>query len=276
MEYKDLSSLVSALERGTKLHISIAFLADYGNHMTRCTHSQVIHDSPVCKATKNTQEGLSACYRCRMTVQRSVVKRKKSMSGYCTKGVYEYCRPVVYDGNVIAVIFVGNVLTPDPCQRERLLHYVQPELLSTMEQQFTPADCAETADIVESYILFLIDRYGSEDNVNFDPLLENIKSFIRENVANHFTVADLAEIFGYNPKYLGRLFSLREGCSVRQFCNKIKIRKAKELLAETDLCIADIARQVGFDYVTYFDRVFQEYALLTPRAYRLAVKPKVK
>lgn len=276
MEHKDLSSLVAALERGTKMHISVAFLSNYGNHMTRCTHSQTIHDSPVCKATKTTQEGLSACYRCRMTVQRAVIERKKSMSGYCTKGVYEYCRPVIYEGNVIAVIFVGNILTDDSCQLDRLLRHVEPELLSTMERQFTPEDCTETADIVESYILFLIERYGSVAGGDFDPLLENIKNFIRENVANNFTVEDLAKIFGYNPKYLGRLFSLREGCSVRQFCNKIKIRKAKELLAETDLCIADIARQVGFDYVTYFDRVFQEYALLTPRAYRLAVKPKVK
>jgi len=109
--HKSLSSLITALERGTKLHVAVAFLKNYGNTMTHCTHSQAVHDQPVCIATKTTREGLAACYRCRMTVQHAVIHRKKPMAGYCTKGVYEYCHPVIWEDRVVAVIFVGNVLT---------------------------------------------------------------------------------------------------------------------------------------------------------------------
>ena len=273
MVHKRLSDLIAALERGTKLHIAVSFLKNYGNAMTHCTHSQAIHDRPVCIATKTTREGLAACYRCRMTVQRAVIRRKKPMSGCCTKGVYEYCHPVIREDRVVAVIFVGNVLTEDPAQQQRLSRYVEPELLETMEQRFTPDDCRETALILDSYIRLLLDRYGAVENGEYDPLAENIKNFIRENMAYDFTVEDLAERFGYHPKYLGRLFARQAGCTVKQFCTSIRVSRAKELLTKTNLSIADIARQVGYDYVTYFDRVFLEMTGLSPGQYRAATKP---
>lgn len=273
MVHKTLSELITALERGTKLHIAVAFLKNYGNSMTRCAHSQVIHDRPVCAATKTTREGLAACYRCRMTVQHAVIHRKKPMEGYCTKGVYEYCHPVIWEDRVVAIIFVGNVLTEDQSQRQRLLRHVEPDLLETMEQRFSREECRETALILDSYIRLLLDRYGTEGTEEYDPLVENIKSFIRENTAYDFTVEDLAQRFGYNPKYLGRLFAQHAGCTVKQFCTSIRVNKAKELLTKTNLSIADIARQVGYDYVTYFDRVFLEATKLSPGQYRAATKP---
>lgn len=274
MAHKTLSSLITALERGTKLHIAVSFLENYGNVMTHRTHSQVIHGQPVCAATKLTREGMSACYRCRMTVQNAVIRRKKPVAGYCTKGVYEYCHPVIWEDRVVAVVFVGNVLTEDPNQHQRLLRYVEPELLETMERGLTPEDCRETALILDSYIRFLLDRYGTVETGEYNPLVENIKNFIQENMAYDFTVEDLAERFGYHPKYLGRLFAQHAGCTLKQYCTAIRVNKAKELLTKTNLSIADIGRQVGYDYVTYFDRVFLATAKLSPGQYRAATKTK--
>lgn len=271
MEHATLSSLISALEKGTKMHIMVAFLNKYGNRKTKCTYNQTVHDRPVCRTIKKSPDGMEACYRCRMTVQKWVIHHRKPMAGFCTNGVYEYCRPVVHNDKVICVIFVGNILTQDPIQRQRLTQRVDAELLETMEQIFTPADCVETADILASYIAFLFDHYGIE-NKTFDPLIENMKSYIRENQAREIVAEELAETFNYSPKYLGRQFKARTGESVHQYCNRIKINQAKIMLAETMLSVEQIAAESGFNSITYFDRVFHKIVGLSPQEYRSSAK----
>lgn len=267
MDHSTLSSLIETLERGTNLHISIAFLDNCGNRKTRCTYSQAIHDRPVCTEVKKTPQGLASCYRCRNIVQKTVVRRRRPIAGLCTNGVYEYCRPVIYDERVICVIFVGNILPDDPAQRKRLEAWADPSLLETMEKSFTFQDCVQTADVLESYILLLFDRYGIEDKT-FDPLVENIKNYIRENLAYDFTMEELAAAFNYTPKYLGRMFKRRTGYTVKEYYNRSKVLQAKRLLAETNLSIEHIAVQAGFNSAAYFDRVFRNLTGLSPQAYR--------
>lgn len=274
MEHTTLSNLIDTLELGTKLHISIAFLSNCGNRKTRCTHSQSTHDRPVCAEIKKDPLGLASCYRCRNTVQKAVIRRAKPMAGLCSNGVYEYCRPVLYDDRPICVIFVGNMLTGEPSQREKLLERVAPDLLKTMEQSCSPEDCVKVADVLESYIKFLFDCYGIE-NKTFDPLVENIKNYIRENLAYDFSMDEMSAVFNYTPKYLGRLFKLRTGKTIKEYCNHLKVRKAKFWLLETDMDIEDIALQSGFNSVNYFDRVFYKEVRLSPQAYRSASR-KVK
>lgn len=275
MDHATLSSLISALEKGNKMHIMVAFLNKCGNRKTKCDYNQTVHSRPVCRTIKNSPDGMAACYRCRMTVQKAVVRQRKPMAGFCTNGVYEYCRPVVHNDQVICVIFIGNILTDSEEQRRKLTARMGAELLETMEQNFTPADCVEIADILESYITFLFDRYGIE-NKTFDPLIENIKNYIRENQAYGISVEDLAAAFNYAPKYLGRLFKSKTGQTVTEYGNRLKIRQAESLLAETDLSIERIAARAGFNSGTYFDRVFRKITGLSPQMYRKSVKQQKK
>lgn len=275
MDHSTLSTLITELERGTNVHISIAFLENCGNRKTLCTHSQMIHDRPVCLSVKHALGGLSSCYRCRMRVQQAVIRHRKSIGGICPNGVYEYCRPVVYDDRVISVIFVGNVLTDNPEQHRRLARLEDKSLPQTMARDVTPADCVSIADILESYIVFLFDRYGIE-NKTYDPLMENIKAYIRENLAYNFSMAELASAFNYTEKYLGRLFKARTGQSIKEYCNTAKVAQARGLLSDTQLSIAAIAERVGFSSIAYFDRVFSRVAGLTPQQYREALTKSKK
>jgi AraC-like DNA-binding protein len=271
MEHTTLSNLIDMLERGTKMHICVAFLANCGNQKTRCTESQTIHDRPVCMAAKKLPQGLDSCYRCRMRVQKAIIRRRKPIAGLCINGVYEYCRPIIYEDRVICVVYIGNILMRDPAQRRKLERRVGSDLLETMEQAFSPEDCVRIADILESYILFLFSHYGIE-NKTFDPLVENIKNYVRENLAYDFTMEELAGAFNYTPKYVGRVFKSRTGQTVKEYCNQMKITQAKRLLVETDLPIENVALQVGFNSLTYFDRVFHKLNGISPQVYRSAVK----
>lgn len=273
MEQSSLSELIDALEQGTKIHISVAFYGNFGNRYTHRTYSQTIHDSPVCLEAKTAQGGLADCYRCRRLTERMLRQWRKPISGYCTKGVFEYCRPIIYDDQMVGVIFIGNILTPDPAQRQRILKFVDPKHLDSMERNYTETDCARTADVLHSYVTFLLDKYGNESR-NYDPLLENIKSYIREHLAYNVSLSELAEVFNYNEKYLGQLFKARCGYTIRGYCNYIRVKRAKRILIDTKLSVSQIAQQLGYSNVTYFDRVFRYFTGVSPHMYRTARKKK--
>lgn len=268
MEYSNLSNLVSALEYGTNLHISVVFLNHYGNEKTRLSLTHRIHSCPVCDTAKQSADGFASCYRCRNTVLKWCIRQKKSMGGFCVKGVYEYCRPVIRNADVLCVIFIGNILTDSEQQHLTLGKYIDPSLLRTMQENYTESDCVQVADLLESYIFFLFEKYGYTLNEPSDVLINNIKSFITENLLYDFSVSDLSAVFNYNKKYLGRLFKSKTGCSIKEYCNNYKIETAKNLLKNSNMSVIDISVQSGFNNVTYFNRQFRRYTGLSPREYR--------
>lgn len=266
MQYNNLASLITSLEYGTKIHISVQFFNHYGNAKLVCSKSQKIHQCPVCDSAKKKDFG--ACFRCKNTVLKLLLRHKKAFAGCCPKGVYEYCRPVTRKDTVIAVIFIGNILTDSPEQKKRLCAHVGKSMLQTMEQGFALEDCRRIADLLESYIQYLLDRYGETTQNSSDVLMENIKSYIDENLLHDFSMEDLAAIFNYNEKYLGRLFKQKTGITVKEYCNLAKVEKAKALLAGSSMNIANIAACAGYNNVTYFNRVFKKATGQSPVEYR--------
>ena len=132
MEHAMLSSLIEALERGNKMHITVAFLNHCGNRKTKCGYNQTVHDRPICRTIKRSPEGMASCARCRAIVQKTVVRSRKPLAGFCVNGVYEYCRPIIHNDQVICVIYIGNILTGSENQRSRLLNRVEEKLLETI------------------------------------------------------------------------------------------------------------------------------------------------
>ncbi len=57
--------------------------------------------------------------------------------------------------------------------------------------------------------------------------------------------------------------------SFSNYISKQRIERAKILLKETDDSVIDIAFKVGFNNVTYFNRIFKKYLNTTPSEFRL-------
>lgn len=263
----NLRDLITALEYGTKVHICVVFLRDYGNEKTRLGIGQWTHKTPVCDCAKDSAAGYAACFRCRNLALKLAIRRKRSFGGCCVNGVYEYCRPILYGDAVAGVIFVGNILPSEPYRQAQLQSRFG-SLTETMEPDFSGDQCRKTADIVESYIVYLLKTYENTGRATFDPLLENMKNYIAENLNCGFSMGELSAVFNYNEKYLGRYFKLKTGLTVREYCNRIRINRAKELLQSSCRSVTDIAGQVGYNNVTYFNRIFRQTTGVTPTQFQ--------
>ena len=141
------------------------------------------------------------------------------------------------------------------------------ELISTMEHNFGNERCRCISGIIESYIRMTIELSENKDD-EFDPLLENIKKIAEENLECDISIADIAELFHYNQKYLGRVFKMKTGKSFSQYIIQRRIEKAKWHLCNSKDTILSISETVGFKNVTYFNRMFQKHSGMSPGEFR--------
>ena len=68
--------------------------------------------------------------------------------------------------------------------------------------------------------------------------------------------------------YLALGFRGVTGFTINDYLNVNRIKKAHRLLLETDDSITSIAEQLGYENITYFERVFKKYRNMTPLKYR--------
>ena len=94
--------------------------------------------------------------------------------------------------------------------------------------------------------------------------------FINENLDKEQTVAlaAVAEEVQMSYFHFSRAFKQSMGVSPNLYMIEQRVERAKKLLSETDLPIADIALRVGFASQSHFTTTFRRLAWTTPKAFR--------
>lgn len=110
-----------------------------------------------------------------------------------------------------------------------------------------------------------------EQKGGVDLVLETTR-YIQQHLDQAITLNQIAAYIGVNESYLSRAFSSRTGSTIKNTINSIKMEKAKELLANTNLKIYEIAMQLGLENTTYLSRLFHQYTGCTPMEYRSQYK----
>lgn len=98
------------------------------------------------------------------------------------------------------------------------------------------------------------------------------KLYIHDNLHRRLKLSDVARHIYISERHLSRIFKSELGQTFSSYINKERIRKAGNLLTETDLSIQEIAEMTGFENVHYFSRVFSSEMGLPPGKFRLQFK----
>ncbi|WP_248925263.1 helix-turn-helix transcriptional regulator [Paenibacillus hamazuiensis] len=98
--------------------------------------------------------------------------------------------------------------------------------------------------------------------------ISEIVQYINRHYAEPITLTALSERFYISPYYLSRAFKEITGFSFVEYLNVTRIKKAQQLLKETNAKIIEIADQVGFENIAHFGRVFKKLTKLAPLEYR--------
>lgn len=134
------------------------------------------------------------------------------------------------------------------------------ELRQKIQQRYTDFALSSQSDVADTAAI------NKED-----VFLQKVRAIVEENIDNlDLDVNKLCQLVAMSRSQLHKKITALTGKSTTHFIKNIRLRKAKELLQTTDLPIAEIAFQTGFE-AQYFSTVFSRTFGQSPTAFRKQV-----
>jgi AraC family transcriptional regulator len=92
--------------------------------------------------------------------------------------------------------------------------------------------------------------------------------YLAANLAENVPLRELAKIAGLSPSHFCRAFKTSTGLAPHQWALNARCDRAKELLVENRLDLAQVAIEVGFSDQSHFTRAFARRVGISPGAWR--------
>ncbi|WP_418040903.1 helix-turn-helix domain-containing protein [Paenibacillus xylanilyticus] len=131
---------------------------------------------------------------------------------------------------------------------------------------------AETVQDMETCVLTIcskiIDYHREKRSKMTDVTLQLATEFMDNHYNKNISVDNVAEHVKRSSSYLGRIFKESTGMTVNDYLIQLRIKRAMELLKETDASVEEVCREIGYANVSYFNKIFKARTGLTPGQFR--------
>ncbi len=140
-----------------------------------------------------------------------------------------------------------------------------------------PSNAAIISTVEEKYYLyeilqFFMVQFEMCTNTIGSPTRESVMDGILDYISHHYQenlkLGTIAELFGYNSSYLGKIFSKTTGKNFNAYIDELRIEQSKELLSSEQYKVYEVAQLVGYSNVDYFHKKFKKYVGVSPAEYR--------
>ena len=239
------------------------------------------HYCDFCKKARSLPGGREACEKSdRLDAVELAKQYKEPFFHECHMGMRELVIPLLKDGVLLGIIFVGQCRTGGDYEArittgagklngnpEEFLRFYNALPVVSQKNLINIGNILAQyfdAKILNSELLSPKIGEGSSQN----DLAETIKQFIRLNYRSSLSLSEIAKALHINASYASRLFSTKHGKTITEYITHVRIEHAKTLLTTTDATISNIALNVGFEDVNYFSRLFKKSTGCSPCKYR--------
>ena len=140
--------------------------------------------------------------------------------------------------------------------------YINDEFLTSIGEK------TSLFDIIELMKSTLTELSCSHFGRTTKSTMERVVQYIQSNYSSELRLELLANIFGYNSAYLGKVFHQYTGENFNNYLDSIRITEAKRLLAMDEYKVYEVAEMVGYTNINYFHNKFKKYVGISPLNYK--------
>lgn len=98
--------------------------------------------------------------------------------------------------------------------------------------------------------------------------MQHMLDFIHRHYAQPLTLEQICRISGWSLSAFSHNFKRMTGRTFIEYRNEVRLKMAEEALAESPHKIATIASEVGFDDLSFFNKLFKKRTGLSPGQFR--------
>lgn len=236
-----------------------------------------------CKLIRSNSIGLNKCIECDNNACLTVKHSKNLYTYRCHAGLTESILPITMGNIVIGYLFFGHVFSYTTF-KEGIEHvkYCCKDLnidLKILEsacnkQTITSMDyIISSSHIMETVASYLcLERIMSFKQTDISI---KIDEYIHENIDKEINVSSIASNFKIGKTKLYKLAKENYGVGIAEQIRILRIEKAKTLLLENTLTLAEISSQCGFCDYNYFISVFKREVGVSPKKFYKSIAKDV-
>jgi AraC-like DNA-binding protein/mannose-6-phosphate isomerase-like protein (cupin superfamily) len=149
---------------------------------------------------------------------------------------------------------------------ERLMEDIKLELeLKDAYHQY-----AVRADLLK--FLVIINRevrgWAHEQGSGYEQAIREVIHYIELHIDKPVSLKEAAARISVSPNYFSSLFKIVTGVTFSGFLMELRLRKAGELLLQSDMSVGEVMEAVGYKHTGHFYKMFKKSYAVTPFEYK--------
>lgn len=152
---------------------------------------------------------------------------------------------------------------------KKLIHEEEENEIARLNSIYTYTDIDEFEDALMELILHIHRTVNDEpdDTLNKQKVKQAL-DYIEKNFDKDINMAVVSNEISMNYSLFSFAFKQYTGKNFVTYLRDLRIKKAQELLADTDMKIIDISQVIGYDNEKHFMKVFKSVCGVSPSEYR--------
>lgn len=111
-------------------------------------------------------------------------------------------------------------------------------------------------------------HYSDSINEHETDRLNKVYEYIIKNYRSKIPLENMAEMLNMTTTSFSRYFSMKNNKTYSRFIGEIRVKHACELLTETDMSVAEICYECGFNTLSNFNKQFKDIMRKKPTDYK--------
>ena len=181
--------------------------------------------------------------------------------------------PVEIEGDALLLDLVERLYAINP---ERELSFYDPgtydnstELIKNIAMQGNTPLALELESLgIIQQLLSRFFAYATPKTPNVDERMSKVLEYIHTNIHTPIHIDRLAELAFLTKDHFIRLFKKQLNCTPGKYINQKKIEKAQLMMLIENYSIQELAFRLGFENVSYFNRLFKKLTGENPSQYK--------
>jgi len=255
--------------------------------------SDCFNFTPFCRMMRNNPKYQSICQRCDQCGGLEASKLNKPSIYRCHAGLTDFSIPLVAEDHLFGFLLCGQVRVHDrndiPLIHQEQSFWQSDHHFSDYYSQ-TPVVDYEKITSSAALLQIIVDHYLTghllnmasiykeqamnrptaviDNNERNNTKMKKALKYIENHLADEIRLEEVAEQVYLSPYYFSKFFKKQQGVGFNAYLTQQRMKQAKKMLENSDISIANIAKNLGFSQTSYFCKVFRQSYQLTPQEHR--------
>ena len=255
---------------GSNISIEPMHVLFHSCEALRIPYHKMLHNHEFCRFRKSLDGNRSCALNKHRSMRIAACGRR--FCGCCPYGMWELVQPVMLNGQLIAIIYLGCFTSPS--------HPLAIEGENTYAGSIPPSITPEKTALLKEWAAFFAKFICCEFQANQEttPLPEKqhdakyycdiVRNLIASRYMDDLRLGDAAKACHVNQNYLSNLLKASTGYTFRQMLTDQRVIEAQACLKYQEMTIAEISAACGFKDSNYFSLVFSRKCGVSPTYFR--------